>query len=73
MGALNGIRVIEMAGLAPAPYCGLILADFGADVVRIDRIGAPEADFLARGKRSAASIVFPDRTGTVRSALVSVM
>lgn len=54
MGALTGIRVIEMAGLAPAPYCGLILADFGADVVRIDRVGAPETDFLARGKRSAS-------------------
>jgi alpha-methylacyl-CoA racemase len=54
MGALDGIRVIEMAGLAPAPYCGMILADFGADVVRIDRIGASPADLLARGKRSAA-------------------
>jgi alpha-methylacyl-CoA racemase len=54
MGALQGIRVIEMAGLAPAPYCGMILADFGADVVRIDRIGAPPTDLLARGKRSAA-------------------
>src|SRR5262249_8758716 len=54
MGALDGIRVIEMAGLAPAPYCGLILADFGADVVRVDRIGAHALDQLARGKRSIA-------------------
>jgi alpha-methylacyl-CoA racemase len=54
MGALDGIRVVEMAGLAPAPYCGLILADFGADVVRIDRIRAPSLDLLARGKRSVA-------------------
>lgn len=52
MGALEGIRVIEMAGLAPAPYCGMILADFGADVVRVDRVGAPDMDMLARGKRS---------------------
>jgi alpha-methylacyl-CoA racemase len=53
MGALDGIRVIEMAGLAPAPYCGLILADFGAEVVRVDRIGAGALDDqLARGKRS---------------------
>ena len=54
MGALDGIKVIEMAGLAPAPYCGLILADFGADVVRVDRPGAGSMDQLARGKRSVA-------------------
>ncbi len=54
MGALAGIKVIEMAGLAPAPYCGLILADFGADVVRVDRPGAGSMDQLARGKRSVA-------------------
>ena len=54
MGALSGIKVIEMAGLAPAPYCGLILADFGADVVRVDRIGAGSMDPLARVKRSVS-------------------
>jgi alpha-methylacyl-CoA racemase len=54
MSALDGIRVIEMAGLAPAPFCGLILADFGADVVRVDRPGAGSMDLLARGKRSVA-------------------
>ena len=52
MGALQGIRVIEMAGLAPAPFCGMILADFGADVVRVDRVGGGSMDHLARGKRS---------------------
>jgi alpha-methylacyl-CoA racemase len=54
MGALDGIRVIEMAGLAPAPFCGMILADFGAQVVRVDRIGSGSFDHLARGKLSAA-------------------
>ncbi len=54
MQALQGIRVIEMAGLAPVPYCGMILADFGADVVRVDRLGAKSGDFLSRGKRSIA-------------------
>ncbi len=41
---LDGIRVIEMAGLAPSPYCGMILADFGAEVVVVDRPtkGMPE-------------------------------
>jgi len=54
MGALHGIRVVEMAGLAPAPFCGMILADFGADVVRVDRPNSSNFDQLARGKRSVA-------------------
>ena len=58
MGPLSGIRVIEMAGLAPAPYAGMILADFGAEVIRVDRSPTagsrpdPTRDYLARGKRS---------------------
>ncbi len=66
MGALKGIRVVEMAGLAPAPFCGMILADFGADVVRIDRVGAPSFDQLARGKRSVGvNLKHPDGVATV--------
>jgi len=38
MMALKGLKVIEMAGLAPAPFCGMILADFGARVIRVDRV-----------------------------------
>jgi hypothetical protein len=53
--ALAGTRVLEFAGLAPAPFCGMILADFGADVIRVDRAGTPSnPDNLARGKRSIA-------------------
>ena len=60
MRPLDGIRVIEMAGLAPSPYCGMILADFGAEVVVVDRLSsaAPETPNLMaknpfdRGKRS---------------------
>ncbi len=55
--ALKGIRVIEIAGLAPAPFCGLLLADFGADVIRIDRVtsgGFGTQIDLGRGKRSLA-------------------
>lgn len=35
---LRGIKVIEFSGLAPVPFCGKILSDYGADVVRIDRV-----------------------------------
>lgn len=35
---LKGIKILELAGLAPAPFCGMILSDFGASVLRIDRV-----------------------------------
>ncbi len=55
-GALDGLRVIEMAGLGPAPLAGQLLADQGADVVVIDRKSAPldPSDINRRGKRSIA-------------------
>lgn len=53
--ALSGVRVLEIAGLAPAPFAGMVLADFGADVVRVDRADSRfNMDGLARGKRSVA-------------------
>jgi len=57
MRPLHGIRVLEFGGLAPVPYCGMILADFGADVVRVDRLrpglfSSGPGDPTGRGKRS---------------------
>jgi alpha-methylacyl-CoA racemase len=56
-GPLAGLRVIELAGLGPGPFCAMMLADQGATVLRIDRPGTdstrPEADLLARGRQSA--------------------
>lgn len=53
--ALTGVRVIELAGLAPAPFCGMILADFGARVIRVDRTKlSMTVDTQARGKQSVA-------------------
>jgi alpha-methylacyl-CoA racemase len=58
MGPLRGVRVIEVASLAPAPFGCMILSDLGADVLRIDRAdqcgpdATPPADPLARGRRS---------------------
>ncbi len=40
-GPLQGVRVVELAGLGPGPFAGLILAELGADVVRVDRVAAP--------------------------------
>ena len=59
MGPLNGYRIVEMAGLGPAPFCAMLLSDMGADVVRIDREGGSnpldlDIDVLNRGRRSVA-------------------
>ncbi|RUS24236.1 CoA-transferase family III domain-containing protein [Jimgerdemannia flammicorona] len=51
---LNGLKVLEIAGLAPAPFAGMVLADFGADVIRVDRTNEFNIDILTRHKRSIA-------------------
>jgi alpha-methylacyl-CoA racemase len=56
-GPLAGIQVIELAGLGPAPFCGMMLGDLGAEIIRIDRAGqAPWGigDILGRGRKSIA-------------------
>jgi len=49
---LSGIKVVELAGLAPAPYCGRILSDWGASVIRVDKPYAVDIDRLSGNKRS---------------------
>jgi alpha-methylacyl-CoA racemase len=53
-GPLSGVKVIEFAGIGPGPFCGMLLSDMGADVVRIDRgdKGSSRHAIEARGKRS---------------------
>jgi alpha-methylacyl-CoA racemase len=54
MGPLAGIRVVEFAAIGPAPFCAMLLADLGAEILRIDR-PAPSvtpADLSARGRNS---------------------
>jgi alpha-methylacyl-CoA racemase len=57
MGPLAGITIVELAGIGPAPFCGMMLADMGAEVIRIDRPtarGAITPDPLARNRKSIA-------------------
>ena len=57
MGPLHGIKVMEFAGIGPGPFCAMLLADLGAEVIRIDRPNGPEGDRLdivGRGRRSIA-------------------
>ncbi|MGW3493470.1 CaiB/BaiF CoA transferase family protein [Streptomyces sp. NPDC001020] len=57
-GPLAGVRVVELAGIGPGPFAGMLLADLGADVVRVDRPDGPglginpECDITNRNKRS---------------------
>ena len=60
MGPLNGIKVIEFEAIGPGPFCGMMLADMGADVLVIDRAGSADLglnrerwyDTMMRGRRS---------------------
>ena len=56
-GPLSGVKVLEFAGIGPGPFCGMLLADMGAEVVRIDRKGGrggSKYDISSRGKKSIA-------------------
>src|ERR1035437_401054 len=65
MGPLGGITVVEMSGIGPGPFAGMMLADLGATVVRVDRLSGAQrgilsvlsegrADVVSRGRRSIA-------------------
>ena len=56
MGPLKGVRVIEIASIGPGPFCAMMLADLGAQVVRVERIGGSPlnlpVDLMNRGRQS---------------------
>ena len=58
MGPLRGLKIIEMAGIGPGPFCGMVLADLGAKIIRVDRASAigtgSKQDAANRGKKSIA-------------------
>ena len=58
MGPLKGLKIIEMAGIGPGPFCGMVLADLGAKIIRVDRASAigtgSKQDAANRGKKSIA-------------------
>ncbi len=57
-GPLDGVRIVELAGIGPAPFAAMVLADLGADIVRVDRAGGgsgfAQFDVMNRGRRSIA-------------------
>ncbi len=73
-GPLGGVRIVELAGIGPTPFAGMMLADAGADVVRIDRSERaiyppnqePHVDLMNRGRRSVAvDLKHPDGVALV--------
>jgi alpha-methylacyl-CoA racemase len=63
MGPLEGVKVVELAGIGPGPFCAMMLADMGAEVIRVDRpdaveedadLDTPHFDLLRRGRPSLA-------------------
>ena len=58
MGPLKGLKIIEMAGIGPGPFCGMVLADLGAEIIRVDRASAigtgSKQEPSNRGKKSIA-------------------
>jgi alpha-methylacyl-CoA racemase len=60
MGPLAGVRIVEIAGIGPGPFAAMMLADMGADIIRVDRAGqvyggdpaTPPKDVMNRGRRS---------------------
>ena len=61
-GPLQGLKIVEMVGIGPAPFCAMLLADLGAEVIRIDskkragpvKFSHPRYDALSRGRRPLA-------------------
>ena len=73
-GPLTGYRIIEIAGIGPGPFCAMLLADMGADVIRVDRAqsvrgaapSAPPKDVSLRNRRSVAvDLKHPDGVATL--------
>ena len=73
-GPLEGMRIVELAGIGPSPFAGMMLADAGADIVRIDRFDRatfppgekPHVDLMNRGRRSVAvDLKHPEGMGLV--------
>lgn len=76
-GPLTGVRVLELSGVGPTPFAGMMLADLGAEVLRIDRVNdgedvlaASRADLMARGRCSLALDLKSDEGRDILLALV---
>ena len=61
MGPLKGVKCVEVGGIGPAPFCGMMLSDMGAEIIRVERKGhtfvlEPKYDVMLRGRRAIIGI-----------------
>lgn len=77
MGPLNGFKIIELSGIGPCPFAGMMLADMGAEVIRVEKPAGgyfkmpPDLDFLNRNKRCIAIDLKKDKGIELVKALVA--
>ncbi|HXI86969.1 MAG TPA: CoA transferase, partial [Parvularculaceae bacterium] len=72
MGVLDGLRVVEFEGLGPAPFCGMLLADLGADVILIERPDGANVGATAIYRRGKRSITLDLKTEAGRGAALKI-
>lgn len=73
MGVLSGVRVVEFEGLGPGPFCGMLLADLGADVILIERKGPNAVNVGAAYKRGKRSIVLDLKNEAARKIALDIL
>lgn len=73
MGPLAGLRVVEVASIGPGPFCGMLLADMGADVIRVDRPGPDPLATLDPLRRNRRSIAINLKTEAGAQALLRLV
>lgn len=73
MAILSGLRVVEFEGLGPGPFCGMLLADLGADVILIERAGGMNAGPAGIYKRGKRSIVLDLKNEAARDAALAIV
>ena len=62
-GPLNGTKIVEFAGIGPGPFCGMLLSDLGADVIKIDRAGPVGEANPQRCWRAWSAVNCPESEG----------
>lgn len=72
-GPLAGVRVVKLAGIGPAPFCGMLLSDLGADVVLVDRPGPAERDATAVTYRGWRHVVLDLKHAEDRDACLALI
>ena len=72
-GPLNGVRILEFNGIGPGPFCGMLLSDLGADILRIDRQGGDRGEKTHVTRRGRKSVAFDLKRPEAREACLKLI